>query len=111
MLLFSNQQVSQTVAESPMIAEVVMDDLEVFVMNSAEQAAGVTSRAANEAIRSVNRDLDGRIYFKFCVEDNPKPHHQLKLNKHAKTNFGYENKQAFQIKPYLPCELRIVSFI
>lgn len=78
MLLFSNQQLSDAVAESPMVAEIVMDDLEVFVRKSVQQATGV---ATDEAVRGVSRDLDGRIYV-------------FNVNSHAKTKL--------KIKSYLP---------
>lgn len=60
-LLFSSQQVSETIGHFPMTADAIMEELEVFVKKSEEQAAGITTAAAEEAIKNVNQDLDGRF--------------------------------------------------
>lgn len=66
-LLLSNQQVSETVGESPMVAEVILEDLEVFVKRSEAHAAGRTSEAADETIKNVNQDLDGDVWFFYAT--------------------------------------------
>lgn len=57
-LVYSNQTVSHTLGDLPFITDVIMNDLEVFVNESEENAVGMTSTAAEETLRSINQDLD-----------------------------------------------------
>lgn len=60
LLLFSNQQVSRAVAESPMVTETVIEDLKAFVSKTQEQAAGITSEATDFTVKLLRQDLNSR---------------------------------------------------
>lgn len=67
LLLYSNQQISHTVVEAPKTITNIMNDLEVFVTTSKEQIVDVTTGTTQQAIFSINHDLDSKCSLRIQI--------------------------------------------
>lgn len=70
-LLYSNQQVSQTVGGSSTTIKILVENLEAFIEQSKDEAISVTTGAADDAISNINQDLDSKFRIRFICSERP----------------------------------------